>query len=244
LLAGEYSKQLRPRFQATDAEVDAYLAGHPELDPKEARAKAEQVLQRVRAGEDFAALAKEFSADPGSKDKGGDLGWFGRGVMVKPFEDAAFALKPGEVSGIFESPFGFHIVKTEERRTQPGEGGKPPQEEVRARHILIGYGVASKPGAPPRSPREVARAAVQSEKEDKVLDEIVARQRVRVAEDYEVSATVEAGPPAGIGAEAGTAPVVGGGPEKVQSAPSSTGQGAKPSTRRTPAKSKRKGKRP
>ncbi|HEX8852095.1 MAG TPA: peptidylprolyl isomerase, partial [Pyrinomonadaceae bacterium] len=78
LLAGEYSKQLTPQFKATDAEIDAYLARHPELDPKASRTQAESILQRIRAGEDFSALAQQFSTDPGSKAQGGDLGWFGR----------------------------------------------------------------------------------------------------------------------------------------------------------------------
>ncbi|MDT7806617.1 MAG: peptidyl-prolyl cis-trans isomerase, partial [Acidobacteriota bacterium] len=133
LLAGAYSKELTPRFKANDAEVEAYLAAHPELDSKPARAKIEGLLARVRAGEDFAKLASEFSDDPGSKTDGGDLGWFGHGQMVKPFEDAAFALKQGEVSGIIESQFGYHIIKLEERRAQ-GEGGAG--EQVHARHIL------------------------------------------------------------------------------------------------------------
>ncbi|MGI9107800.1 MAG: peptidylprolyl isomerase, partial [Pyrinomonadaceae bacterium] len=103
LLAEQYLEgTLKARAAATEAEIEAYFAEHPELDPKQARAKAEDVLRRVRAGEDFAALAKEFSSDPGNKDKGGDLGWFGRGMMVKPFEEAAFALKPGETSDLVE----------------------------------------------------------------------------------------------------------------------------------------------
>jgi len=86
-----------------------------EEDKKQARKKAEDILNKIKAGEDFAKLASEFSDDPGSKSKGGELGFFARGRMVKSFEDAAFALKPGEVSGIVESPFGYHIIKVEER---------------------------------------------------------------------------------------------------------------------------------
>ncbi len=104
------------RFQPTAAETDAYIAAHPELDTKAERAKLEGILARVRAGEDFVKLANEFTEDPSGKGNGGDLGWFGRGMMVKPFEDTAFALKPGEVSGVFETQFGFHIVKLDERR--------------------------------------------------------------------------------------------------------------------------------
>lgn len=83
-----------------------------DADKKAARAKAEQVLAELRkAPNRFAELAKKYSEDPGSKDKGGDLGFFSRGSMVKPFEDAAFSLKEGETSGLVESEFGFHIIK-------------------------------------------------------------------------------------------------------------------------------------
>ena len=72
-----------------------------EGDQAALRAKAEGVLKEVRApGADFAALAKKYSQDPGSAAQGGDLGVFGRGAMVKPFEDAAFKLKEGEISGL------------------------------------------------------------------------------------------------------------------------------------------------
>src|SRR4029450_2821785 len=73
------------------------------------------ILARARAREDFATLAKESSEDPGSAPKGGELGVFGRGQMVPPFEQAAFALKPGEVSGVGETPFGFHVIKVTDR---------------------------------------------------------------------------------------------------------------------------------
>ena len=77
-----------------------------------ARAKAEALLAQVKKDPDsFAELAKKNSDDPGSAERGGDLDYFARGAMVKPFEDAAFALKPGDVSGVVESDFGYHIIK-------------------------------------------------------------------------------------------------------------------------------------
>lgn len=77
----------------------------------ETKEQADAALQRVKNGEDFAAVAKDVSKDTGSKDSGGDLGWFGRGQMVKPFEDTAFALKPNQISDPVTSQFGFHIIQ-------------------------------------------------------------------------------------------------------------------------------------
>lgn len=79
------------------------------------RALAEDLRDRARAGADFAALAEEWSEDPGSAARGGDLGFFPRGSMVPAFEEVAFSLEPGEVSDVVETQFGLHIIRTEER---------------------------------------------------------------------------------------------------------------------------------
>ncbi len=81
-----------------------------------ARKKAEEVLARARKGEDFAKLASQFSEDPGSKERGGDLGWFGPGVMAPPFEQAAFAAKKGELVGPVRTRFGWHVIQVEDVR--------------------------------------------------------------------------------------------------------------------------------
>ncbi|GMR12126.1 MAG: hypothetical protein BMS9Abin29_0314 [Gemmatimonadota bacterium] len=76
-----------------------------------------ELKRRVEDGQSFSDMAIEFSQDPGTKSQGGDLGWFERGQMVRPFEDAAFALRPGEISDIVQTPFGLHLIRVDERET-------------------------------------------------------------------------------------------------------------------------------
>ena len=81
--------------------------------------EAQELLAKIKGGAKFEDLAKEFSKDPGSAARGGDLGFFGEGRMVKPFEDAVKALgKPGDISDVVESQFGFHIIRLEERQAK------------------------------------------------------------------------------------------------------------------------------
>jgi len=87
--------------------VDKIRCAHI-LVEKESQAK--EVLAKIQAGESFAKLAEQYSLDS-SRKRGGDLGQFGRGVMVKPFEEAAFKLNKGEVSGLVRTQFGYHIIK-------------------------------------------------------------------------------------------------------------------------------------
>ena len=102
----------------------------------EARKRAAKALSRVEKGESFARVAQEVSQDPNTKNSGGDLGFFARGQLDSTFERVAFALQPGEVSEIIETPFGFHIIRMEE--VDPGK------DEVHARHILIRLPVTAK----------------------------------------------------------------------------------------------------
>jgi len=105
----------------------AFPEGADAAAKAQAKTKAQKVLKDVRAGKDFAALAREHSQDPGSAPNGGDLGFFPQGQMVGPFNEVAFSLKPGATSGLVETQFGYHIIRVAEK--QPGR--TVPLEEVR-----------------------------------------------------------------------------------------------------------------
>ena len=118
-------EELRSRFEA-DRPGEQVRASHilllyPEGATQAQRDSvmqlAEELRDRARAGEDFAAMAETYSDDPGSAARGGDLNFFPRGTMVPAFEEAAFALEPGEVSDVVESQFGLHVIRSTERTT-------------------------------------------------------------------------------------------------------------------------------
>jgi foldase protein PrsA len=112
---------LRERLQTAmsqdvvPASQEQVHARHILVDSQE---QADAVLAQLQSGADFADLARQVSTDPGSKDKGGDLGWFGRGVMDKPFEEAAFALQAGQLSDVVHGSYGYHIIQVLERGTR------------------------------------------------------------------------------------------------------------------------------
>ncbi len=106
------------------------------LSDEEGAAKAESLRQKILSGSDFAAIAKAESDDAASTTSGGDLGWFKRGQMVPAFEEAAFQLKPGEISKLVKTPFGYHILKLEGREWEPFDQVKPSLEEkLRAENL-------------------------------------------------------------------------------------------------------------
>ncbi len=135
---------LAARETVSEAELRSWYDNNVRAKVEEraaAKRKAEELLVQLRAApEKFAALAKQHSQDPGSKDNDGDLGFFARGAMVKPFEEAAFKLKQGQMSGIVETDFGFHILKL--TGITPTKNGEPEQRQ--ASHILITAPAAAK----------------------------------------------------------------------------------------------------
>ena len=126
-------EQEKSRFMSAEQRLASHIlinvpAGADAATQKAAEQKvAALAAQAKQPGADFAALAKANSQDPGSKDSGGDLGWVDRGVMVKPFEDALFAMKAGEISGPIKTDFGYHVLQL--REIKPGQGKS--FEEVR-----------------------------------------------------------------------------------------------------------------
>ncbi len=150
--------RLRRTLPVEDAEIEAYYGQHQQefVAGEEARArhvlvqlgpdagaadgaaaelKAQQVAAQARAGADFAALAAATSDDPGSKERGGDLGWFGRGRMVKEFEDAVFGAQPGAIVGPVKSQFGYHVIKVEEIRQSHQQTLDEVRDRVRAKVV-------------------------------------------------------------------------------------------------------------
>lgn len=147
--ARKYLDKLSAEVAVSDAEVHAFYTDNPDkfrlpeqvrarhilikLSPgaddeaqQAAREKMAGILTEVRNGGDFADLASQYSEDT-SAAQGGDLGFFARGQMVKPFEEAAFGLQPGEISDVVETPFGLHLIKVEDR--QPARIA--PEDQVR-----------------------------------------------------------------------------------------------------------------
>ena len=126
-----------------------------------ARGLLESLLERARAGEDFAELATAFSQDPGSAPAGGDLGWFRRGDMADEFEEAAFSLLEGGISDVVETVFGFHIILVERLRVA----------ERKARHILIRPETGPQDNSRTRALAEEVVARAASEDFEALIDE-------------------------------------------------------------------------
>lgn len=193
-LARIYSEKMAEKVKVTDEDIAKYIAEHPELDTAPKRAKAEEILNRAKSGEDFAALANEFSEDPGNTDpqtkekKGGLYADTPKGRMVPAFEQAALATEPGNIyPQLVETDYGFHIIKLEKK----GEGKDPsgqPTETYDARHILIstGYKDPSNPMGRDMPVKAYVRSKLEDEKEKKAIEDLVAANHVEVPEDFSI----------------------------------------------------------
>lgn len=190
-LARRYAqKQLADKMKVSDEDVQKYLSEHPEIGGKEAKkAKADEVLAKVKSGGDFAALAKEFSEDPGSKDKGGFYENITEGSFVPEFEQAVFGgMKPGEIyPELVPTKFGYHIIKLEKLGETKANDGTV-KRTFDARHILIStmYKDPNDPMAREMPVEDFAKTELQKEREKTVLDEIKANNPIEVAEDFDI----------------------------------------------------------
>ncbi len=106
-------------------------------DSAEVFARLQDIQKQISEGKSFEELAKIYSEEPGATESGGSLGWFGHHQMVKPFEDACFAAKVGDIVGPIETQFGYHIIKIEDRKNGPKKKDGADEDSVKARHILI-----------------------------------------------------------------------------------------------------------
>lgn len=205
-LARLYSEKRGETDKVTDEDINKYIAEHPELSPDAKRQQAQQILDRAKAGEDFVALANEFTQDPGNKGPDGTLqgGIYKdvpKGRMVVPFENAALALEEGQVSPeLVETDYGFHIIKLE-RKLGPSpnktddkdKSGGAPADTYDARHILIstGFKDPDKPNAREVPVKDYVRTKLEEDKEKKLVEDLVARNNVQVPEDFTIPEVTE-----------------------------------------------------
>ncbi|MBI5587601.1 MAG: peptidylprolyl isomerase, partial [Deltaproteobacteria bacterium] len=138
-------------------------AADKEKAKQEAKAKADELLKKLKTGANFGELARANSGDPGSAKMGGELGWFPRGVMVKSFEAAVFSLKKGELGPVVETEFGYHIILLEEKR----EGGLVPMNKARDSIVASLKGKKAKIEA-----RDAVASIERAFKEAKTADEL------------------------------------------------------------------------
>nr|WP_277817250.1 peptidylprolyl isomerase [Koleobacter methoxysyntrophicus] len=124
-------KEITKDITVNDVEVKEYYDNNPDEFkeyPDEVKARhilvnteeeAKEILKKLKEGADFAELAKEYSKDTGSKEEGGDLGYFNRGIMVPEFDKAVFEMEVGQISDIVKTQFGYHIIKLEDKKISP-----------------------------------------------------------------------------------------------------------------------------
>jgi len=188
-LASRYAaKNLVERVKVTDDDIKKYIAEHPEYSTTDKKGTAEQILSRVKAGEDFAKIADELSQDPGTKGKGGLYEKVTKGKMVPEFEQAALALESGGIApNLVETPYGYHIIKLEKKEQGSDPTGQPA-ETYDVRHILITTTMKdpSNPMGRETPINELVKGTLEEEKQKKVLDDIVANNPVEVPEEFEI----------------------------------------------------------
>ena len=189
LLAQLYAREkLVPKLEVTEEEVTKYIDEHPEL-VKEKKDKADEILKKAKDGEDFEKLAKEFSEDPGSKEKGGLYEKVPKGQMIPAFEKAALALEEGQIApNLVRTKFGYHIIKLVKKGDSEERGGQKV-ETYDARHILISTTVKDKDNPMQQEVPldDFVTNKLKKERQDEILAEILKNNPIEIATDFEVT---------------------------------------------------------
>jgi foldase protein PrsA len=181
-------KILAEKTVVTEVEIQDYISKHPEFDTKTRNAKADKILQRVKAGENFAKLAKEFSEDPGSQIQGGLYRRISAGQFIPEFEKAALSLKAGQVyPQIVESKYGFHIIKLVRKSDIKDADGKTDLK-YDVRHILVSTQIEDpdQPFSGKTPLKEFVKNKLETAKQKNLLDKILAENPVEIDESFEV----------------------------------------------------------
>lgn len=141
LIISKLKENMTKNIEISEEEIAAFYNSHLDMFYRvkashillETEDEAKKILERVKAGEDFNKLAREYSTDPSVAENGGDLGYFRYGDMVEEFETAAFALKPGEISEVVKSQYGYHIIKVDDKKIDKFEDVK---DELKSNMIM------------------------------------------------------------------------------------------------------------
>lgn len=206
LLANLYAGKLQKQFEITDIDYQNYYQQHPEADPERIKKRLEDLLARLKNGEAFEKIADEVN-DDGTRGRGGDLDWFGKGTMDPDFEKAAFAMQPGQTSQApVKTSFGYHLIKVEGRRkaadkpaaapstsgasptpTPSAAGADPNAEQVHAKHIYLSTKMA-----------EEALAQQLNDKVKRAMEDASLKYPVTVPDDFKITVAglrPQTGPP-------------------------------------------------
>ena len=187
-LAKIYSEANAAKTSVSETEIDEFIKVHPEFNVAEKKAKAEAILARAKAGENFASLANEFSDDPGNlglngNKQGGLYADVPKGRMLAAFENAALALKPGEVSpALVETDYGYHIIKLE-KQSEAKQPNGTSELTYNVRHILISTTQKNPedPTAREIPIKEFVRSKLETQKESKFIATVIANNPVEIA---------------------------------------------------------------
>jgi peptidyl-prolyl cis-trans isomerase D len=182
LLRAEYDKQ-KDRFRTPDRvrvrHILIMTQGKPEAEKANLKKKAEDILKQVKGGADFAELAKKNSEDPLSAVKGGDMDWFGRGRMVPNFENAAFALKPGQISDLVTTEYGYHVIQSQEKE----DAKLKPFDEVKGQIIAELKGTQVRE----RTQKAIEDARAEAIKNPAALEQIAAKHGLQVIKGEDIA---------------------------------------------------------